>query len=391
MNRAGRIAFVCPRFAAGSTVGGAETLLKKLATCAAQDGREVHFLTTCASDHFSWDNARDPGIEEHDGFKVHFFEVDQDRDLETFFAIQERISKRLDVTPEEEHLWLNHNVNSRGLIQHLETEGKGYDCILMGPYLFGLIYHAARVHPDRTYLIPCLHDEAFAYLSVFKDMFRSAAGHLFNARPEQELAERLYGELPPSSVVGMGIDPFEANDGLARSQLGPGDYVIYSGRREPLKGTPLLLDYLDTFRARSGRDLRLVLTGSGDIHPPETLKDAVIDLGFVSEELKRSAMAGASAFIHPSTNESFSIVLLEAWMAGTPALVNGRSDVMRYQCERSNAGLWFRNYPEFEEALSVLLDHNELRNGMADNGSRFVRETYGWSEISRRFFEAIDG
>ena len=77
----------------------------------------------------------------------------------------------------------------------------------MGPYLFGLIYHASCVHPEKTYLVPCLHDEAFAYLDVFKGMFHSVAGYLFNAEPERELAVRLYGNLPGKShVVGMGID-----------------------------------------------------------------------------------------------------------------------------------------------------------------------------------------
>ena len=37
--------------------------------------------------------------------------------------------------------------------------GSAYDRIVIGPYLFGLSYFASQAHPDRTYLVPCLHDE----------------------------------------------------------------------------------------------------------------------------------------------------------------------------------------------------------------------------------------
>ena len=56
-----RIAFVCPRFAEGATVGGAETLLKALAQQAVAAGHRVTFLATCAQNHFTWANELPPG------------------------------------------------------------------------------------------------------------------------------------------------------------------------------------------------------------------------------------------------------------------------------------------------------------------------------------------
>ena len=63
--------------------------------------------------------------------------------------------------------------------------------------------------------------------------------------------------------------------------------MIYSGRREGGKGTPVLVDFLDTFRRRTGRDVDLVMTGSGPVDVPATLAPAFHDLGFVTEEEKR--------------------------------------------------------------------------------------------------------
>ena len=77
-------------------------------------------------------------------------------------------------------------------------------------------------------------------------------------------------------------------------------------------------------------------------------------------------------------------------MAGTPALVHACSDVMRYQCARSNAGLWFHTYPQFEEALLLLLDNVDLQERMAANGREFVLSEYSWDAICGKLFAALD-
>ncbi len=391
------VALVCPRFADGSLVGGAETLLANLARRAARAGRRVTFLTTCAVNHFTWANERPAGAFETDGLTVRAFPVDADRDIETFLAVQNRISHGARVPPAEEQQWLRNNVNSRALIEHLQTRGGEYDAIVMGPYLFGLVYFAAQVHPARTLLVPCLHDEAFARLEAFRDLFHRVRGFLFNTEPERDLARRLYqlddagGDRQLQAVVGMGLDPFEADPHAFAAARGlDRPYLLYAGRREPLKGTPLLLDYLAAFRARTGIDLALALVGSGEVDIPPDLAPHVIDAGFVSEQEKHAAMAGALAFCHPSVNESLSIVLLEAWLAGAPALVHGACEVLRWQCRRANGGLWFRTYPEFEAGLRLLTEQPALRRAMAEAGRAYVRRHYAWEAVEERLLKALD-
>jgi glycosyltransferase involved in cell wall biosynthesis len=215
---------------------------------------------------------------------------------------------------------------------------------------------------------------------------------MFNAHPERDLAGRLYGiDTSQSTVVGLGMDTFVVDPGAFERKHGlRAPYVIYSGRREPLKGTPLLLDYLCAFRARTGLDVKLVMTGAGTVPVPAALARHVMDLGFVSEADKHEAMAGATAFCHPSVNESFGIVLLESWLAGTPALVHHGSDVLRYQCQRSNGGLWFRHYPDFEEALSLLVGNQAINRALANAGREFVLKTYTWDAVEERMFRALD-
>lgn len=386
-----RLAFICPRFSEKGTVGGAETLLKALAEHAANSGRKVSFLTTCAQDHFSWKNSVPPGLRRFGNLDVHYFPVDE-RDLATFLRVQESIDRRLEVSDEDELGWIRNSVNSTALYDHLREHGADYDRLVMGPYLFGLTWSASRIAPEKTLLVPCLHDEPFAYLRLMKQMFQSVRGFMFNTEPERDLARRLY-DLPEGkcSVVGIGLDAFEADPKAFAARRGlAAPYVIYSGRREPLKGTPLLCSYVQAFRERTNLDLNLVFTGSGPIEAPPELQPHILDVGFVSEQEKHEAMAGAVAFIHPSVNESLGIVLLESWLARTPAIAHAKSEVLRWQCQRSGAGLWFRYYPDFEEELMLLLTDRRLRQRLGESGRQYVLKEWSWEAVGRRLFASLD-
>lgn len=385
-----RLAFVCPRFAGEGAVGGAETLLKNLALHAAARGVPVDFLTTCAQSHFTWENTLPAGVKTMDGMDVHFFPVD-DRDVGTFLRIQQSIDHGHPVAESDELLWLRNGVNSAALLRHLDQRAADYRAILLGPYLFGLTWFTALAHPERSILVPCLHDEPFAKLAAMKRLFSETAGCLFNAQAERELARELFAYPDAKSrIVGMGLDPFDVDPAAFAKRHGiTSPYVLYSGRREPLKGTLLICDYMQTFRERTGRDVKLVFTGSGTIDAPAALWPHILDAGFVSEQEKHEAMAGAVAFLHPSVNESFGIVLLEAFLAGTPGLVHAKSRVLVSQCQAAQAGLWFRHYPDFENQLLYLLDNPSQRAELGRRGRDFVAREYAWPAIERKFFAAL--
>lgn len=388
----GCVVFVSPRFSGAGAVGGAETLLLHQARAARAAGRAAMLLSTCARSHVTWANELPPGASVHDGLPVVLFPVNSDRDVDVFLTLQSRIDRGQPLSDADEGLFLENSVNSRALEAWLRTHAARIDRVVVGPYPFGLTEAVARILPDKTLLAPCLHDEPVARLRRIGAMFERVRGCLFNTEPERQLAHRLFG--PPrqvDAIVGMGLADFAADGEAFRRRHGiASPYVIYAGRREPLKGTPLLLEYLNAFRARTRRDVKLVLTGSGQVEAPEPLRPHILDLGFVSETEKQAAMAGALAFCHPSLNESLSIVLLEAWLAGTPALVHARGEVLRDQCRRANGGLWFRDYPEFEAALLQLLDDSGLCRALAASGRRYVRKVYDPETVTQRLFAALE-
>ena len=83
----------------------------------------------------------------------------------------------------------------------------------------------------------------------------------------------------------------------------------------------------------------------------------------------------------PSPYESLSMVLLEAWNRGIPALVNGRCAVLKGQVTRADGGLYYRDAIEFETGLEYLLGHAEVARTLGTQGQAYVDREYRWPVV----------
>ncbi len=105
---------------------------------------------------------------------------------------------------------------------------------------------------------------------------------------------------------------------------------------------------------------------------------------------KFDALAASDLLIMPSYFESLSMVALEAWAMGRPVLANGHCDVLKGQCIRSNAGLYYENYEEFVEALYSLESNGPLHARLGRNGREFFTRNYAWPVIERKYLDMFD-
>lgn len=399
-----KIAFIVPRFEP-QLAGGAEVHCQRLAERVALrlrpsassglrsgqaggKGYEVELLTTCARDHFSWKNYYEPGNKVVNGVTVRRFLADPNRVTTKFLMIQRKIDHRVDITPKEELCWISDSVRSHSMEEFIAKNRERYDWFIFMPYLFGTTYWGIQVVPEKSLLIPCLHDEPFARLSVFKEMFNKVQGIMFNTYPEIELAKRLYN-LPEDKItmVSLGFEPqiTQINPRLFRDHYGVRDpFILFAGRREGGKNIDLLLNYFRLYKK-----IKLVLLGSGPVNLSLEDKDNIIDLGYIPEEIKKSAFSACLAFCQPSVNESLSIVIMEAWAAGRPVLVNSGCAVTLDHCRRSNGGLYFSNYPEFSECIDYLSANPDIADRMGYNGQEYVRNNYSWDAVLKRFKESL--
>ena len=67
-----------------------------------------------------------------------------------------------------------------------------------------------------------------------------------------------------------------------------------------------------------------------------------------------------------------------------PVLVSGRCDVLKAHCLKSNGGLYYTDFLEFEGATDYLLSHPDECRIMGENGIEYVNENYSWEGIVER-------
>jgi glycosyltransferase involved in cell wall biosynthesis len=189
----------------------------------------------------------------------------------------------------------------------------------------------------------------------------------------------------------MGFDAPAAapSTGFAEAR-GLDSFLLYAGRIEEGKRVEVAVDYAVQYASEWPDAPRLALIGQGSYRPPESAERIVRKVGFVSEEERRAAYAEALAVVNPSHLESLSLVLMEAWLEGTPCIVAAGSEVMRAHCERSGGGFTFDSYESFREAVDRLRADDALRASMGAAGREYVLERYGWPRVRERFQRAVE-
>ena len=105
--------------------------------------------------------------------------------------------------------------------------------------------------------------------------------------------------------------------------LGLGDrpYVVSVGRVDEHKGSKMLASYFATYKERHPGPLALALVGPVSFELPP--HPDIVVTGAVDEPDKWDIVRDALVAISPSALESFSLVVVEAWVDRVPVLVNG--------------------------------------------------------------------
>jgi glycosyltransferase involved in cell wall biosynthesis len=227
---------------------------------------------------------------------------------------------------------------------------------------------------------------------MMRRVFCSVGGFAFNSFSERGLVERTFPIAHlPSSVIGNAVVEGEGDPATARRALGLGSeepFVLCVGRVERSKGSHALAEMWRLYRSRRPSAPRLVLLGPVNEGLESDAHVAVV--GAQSEAVKWGALRGCQVLVNPSAFESFSLVLIESWLAGRPAIVNGRCEATVEQCRRGGGGLWFQGYADFEVLLDQLLADAPLRDRLARCGNRYARSTFAWDRILERYSDLAD-
>lgn len=376
--------------------GGAEQECNYLAHSLKAAGAEVEVFTTCVKEA-SADrsvNTLEDGAHAESGILVRRFKV-RVRDMDKFVPANVKIYNGEQVTLEEEQAYFQEDINSPDMYQYIRENKDNYKCFIFIPYMYGPTYNGSKECPDNCIMIPCLHDESYAYLHLTRKMMERMKGLIFHAKPEYVLAKRLYNLHDVKvGVLGEGIDTAwhsECNAERFREKYNiQGDFILFAGRKDAGKKADELLQFFCRYiEINSHRTVKLVFIGGGHLDIPEEYKEKILDLGFVSVEDKHDAFAAASFLCNPSWFESFSLVVMESWLAKRPVLVSEHCAVTTNFCLETNGGLYFKDFPTFAGTVDYLLDNEDVSRRMGENGFAYVMSNFTHEVIAKKYLEFI--
>jgi glycosyltransferase involved in cell wall biosynthesis len=381
-----RIAFVVQRYGL-EVLGGAETLCRQVVERLASR-YDVEVITTCAQDCWTWENVHVPGKTTVNSIPVHRFASIRTRAAD-FGEFSARIFGRSHTLGQELQWIHDQGPVTPELLAYIASQRDRYDLFVFFTYIFYPTALGLRLVSDKSLLVPTAHDEPPIYFDIYKALFHAPRAIVYNTPEEQALVQSVFGNhYIPSTVAGIGIElPAKGDpDSFRHKHAVTKPYVLYVGRIVTSKGCQELLDYFARFN--SDNAMQLVLAGRTEMDIPD--RSDIRYVGYISEEEKLDAMAGATALVVPSRYESLSIVTLESWAMGTPVICTSAGQVVANMCRRSSGGLYYRNADEFGAILRTLLAQPTLQQRLGQNGHDFVMANYTWDVVERKYVEMIE-
>ena len=383
-----KLAVVVQRYGADIN-GGAELHARYVAERLAQHA-QVEVLTTCARDYVTWRDEYPAGIEQVNAIPVRRFRVDHQRDVGAFASWSQRVFA-------EQHSYLDElkwldaeGPKSSSLLAYLSSAQADYDYVIFFSYRYYHAYHGVRTVPSRAILVPTAERDEAIGLEISPRIFRGVRALMYNSPEERRLIQAVsHNHDVPGVVVGIGSQiPEQPRAERFRQKYGiTSRFALYVGRIDQNKGCNELFSFFLNGLQALPRGLRLVLIGKEILPVPEHPR--IHHLGFLDDQDKFDALAAADLLLMPSYYESLSMVALEAWALGKPVLANGRCEVLRGQCIRSKAGLYYESQAEFVETLRAIAESRRLNAAFGVNGREFFQQNYAWPVIEQKYLDVL--
>lgn len=327
------------------------------------------------------------------GVTVRRFGVDKPRDLNRFGKFSGKVIGNPEHTMEQEEQWFEmQGPHVPELIDYIKDHADDYEAFIFMTYLYYTTVKGLPLVKDKAILISTAHDEPPIYLKTFDTLFQMPKALFYLTVEEKKFVERKFRNeriINNDGYGGSGVEvPDTIDSQFCKNKYGIDNYMVYAGRIDEAKGCKELFDYFLRYKKENQNDLKLVMMGKPVIPIPKS--DDIVSLGFVSDQEKFDVMSGAKFLIMPSPFESLSIVVLEAMTLSVPVVVNGRCDVLKGHCVRSNGGLYYKSYYEFEGCVNYMLTHPDTAAGMGANGRKYVDANYTWEKITNRFIDIVE-
>jgi glycosyltransferase involved in cell wall biosynthesis len=231
-----------------------------------------------------------------------------------------------------------------------------------------------------------LRKRLFWQLSA-KTMLHDAAAVHYTSEVEKLSTEAHLG-LNHGRVIALGIN---ANSSHSNGQVRGEPYVLVLSRLHPKKGLDVFIDaFLSFIQKHEAANWRLVIAGDGPPDYVSKLKakvaaspqsDRIVFTGWLDEDKKQAALAGASLLALPSYQENFGLCVMEALSHSVPVLISPNVNLAA-EIVSANAG-WIAAVDKdalTAKLIEALTDAQELaKRGRA---GKQLSQRYTWENVA---------
>ena len=253
------------------------------------------------------------------------------------------------------------------------------------PYLYHPALRGAPRSRGARLLMPAAHEERPLGLRSVARLVDAVDGLLYATPEERSLLELAHPAAAERAWrVGTSVSRRpRRRPRPARARLGlAGPYMLHAGRSTAGKGIDELLAAHALLR-HTHPEVTLLLAGDAGAPLPAgaAAEPGVLRAGRLDRAMLWDAVAGATAVVVPSFLESLSLLAVEAWAVGRPALLNAVSPALAGQAARSGGAVLYRGPAGLAEAAAGLLDSPERARALGAAGRAFVEAGYRWEVV----------
>jgi glycosyltransferase involved in cell wall biosynthesis len=386
-------------------IGGSEWLTKNLSEqMASRYGDEVTVFTSNAHKPESFWRTRGPlmppGIETINGVTVRRFKIFNGLRLARRLLAQG--SRRLDLPYND---WLR-TIQTGPLIPGMTQAiaNSGADVVFATAFPFLHMYLAlagARRAGVPAVLLGAIHvADAWDYdRKMMYQAIQRTDAYIAHTTFERDYLIGRGIRADKITVIGAGVEAgacADADGGVVRKRYGWGDDPVVGvlARHSQLKRLDTLLQAMPKVWAALP-DVHLLMAGARtsyspqldlmiEAFPPEKQAQITVVNDF-PEKQKPNLLAACDVIAHPSGNESFGIVFVEAWACGKP-VIGARVGSIPSVIDEGQDGLLFKylDPDSLAQAILRLLDDPSQRSRMGEAGRQKVLRDYTWEIVADR-------
>lgn len=225
-----------------------------------------------------------------------------------------------------------------------------------------------------------------------------------------QMAKEFIGKkgLTNTVVTGVGLDvsKFDAEKAilpetqdLMNKMYGKRN-LLYVGSIIPRKNTELIIKtFVELKKNTQNRDLQLVLVGKGDVRYiqkckeliPDEMREDVVWCAFIKNAQLKYIYKAAYAFLLPSVQEIFGMVLLEAMYFGIP-VVSSHSAGAGTLINSGENGIIVEEFDEHKwaQAIMSLLVEPEKAKQLGKEASATIRNEFMWDSVAKKMLREIE-